>query len=182
MQRATSAVGISGLLLLVFATSGCGPSHMRTVPLLANAGAPITETPLRTIPLEVVTRSTAVADPFPVSGSDVAYSDLEHAMGSAVSSATAEWATLTPPKRAGGYQLFVELVAARAAYKDGRLLVSFDVRATLHTRVSGDFVAQSIGHCRQGTLVEVEKGAPVVYSCMMQIGRDLSAWLGRLDL
>jgi hypothetical protein len=172
-----------GLFIGALGATACAHHRAaRTVGLLATNGIPLTTTPSRDVPLEVVTRSTAIADPLPVDGTDTYYVQVETALGHAVASATTEWAAHTTLKQPGGYRLFVELVAARVSYEDARLLVSFDVRATLHTRATGDYVAQSLGHCKQGSLDTPEQGAPVVYSCMTQIGRDLSAWLGRLDL
>ena len=182
LRRWPVGVGLALLVQLSCLSAGCAHAPVHVVPLLDTAGIPITSTPARSIPLEVVTRSTAIADPMPVEGSDVAYVDVESALGHATSSATAEWAAHSTVKRDGGYRLFIELVAARARFADGRLIVSFDVRVTLHARVGGDFVAQTRAHCQEGALAPAELGAPVVYRCMSQVGRDLSAWLGRLDL
>ena len=51
--------------LLVLCASGCGDTTT-IVPLLSAAGIPTTEA--TTVPLEVVTRSTAVRDPLPLRG------------------------------------------------------------------------------------------------------------------
>ncbi|MEO8876530.1 MAG: hypothetical protein ABI461_13150 [Polyangiaceae bacterium] len=58
----------AGGKILVCLLSGCG-SASNTIPLLHAAGAPLTLTPIKAIPLEVVTHSTGVPDPMPVSGS-----------------------------------------------------------------------------------------------------------------
>src|SRR5207237_1028920 len=67
-----------------------------TVPLLDAAGIPVTATPHDAVPLEVVTRATGVKDPLVVHGAEVAYGDMETALGYAVRSAA-----ITPPGSAG---------------------------------------------------------------------------------
>lgn len=182
MSRAAS-LALAVAVATAVSSNGCAHTrYARVVPLLDSAGVPITSTPAREIPLEVVTSSTSIPDPLPVAGTDLAYADIERALGFSATSAVAEWSAHTTTKRAGGYRLSVELVGARAKFDEGRLNVSFDVRATLSARVGGDYVAQSRGHCQQAALTPAEQGAPVLYACMSQVSRDLSAWLGRLDL
>ncbi len=167
-------------LLLLLCTAGCGEGA-RVVPLLANAGIPLT--PPTTVPLEVVTRSTAVDDPLPVRGSDVSYTDVEAALGHAVASATVPWAA-AHRQRAGtaGWQLFVEIVSADAEYDDGRVVFTVGVRATLRARAGNIYLAQTQASCRQGGIVRPEKGAPVMYRCMMEVGHQLDGWLDGVDL
>ncbi len=155
---------------------------MTIVPLLGTAGAP--RTPTTTVPLEVVTRSTAVADPLPVKGTSVAYGDIESAMGHAIASATVPWATRHrgASPNAEGWQLFVEITNSDAQYDDGRVIFSVGVRATLRARAGNVYLAQSQASCRQGGLVPANAGAPVMYRCMMEIGHDLAGWLDGVDL
>jgi hypothetical protein len=165
------------LLLLGALAAGCG-SHATTVPLLTAAGIPMTVTPTSQIPLEVVTRSTAVRDPLPVTGSDVAYADIEGALGHAVSSAAVPWADAHRAKNPEGWELLVEVIQAEAEYSDGRLIVTFNTRSTLRTRVGNEYIAQTQVRCREAGLTTPEKGGPVVYACMTHLGRDLAGWLG----
>jgi hypothetical protein len=151
----------------------------RTVGLLGAAGIPITDTP--NSPLEVVTKSTAVPDPLPVDGTTIWYSDLEPALGHSVSSATVPWATQHRDTNPAGWTLLVELTQARAEWHDGRLRVAFNVRATLRTRVGNNYLAQTHANCTQAGLVPADQGAPIVFTCMQRIGRDLTGWLGGLD-
>jgi hypothetical protein len=170
-----------GAIAIAIVAAGCS-SHVkgaRTVGLLGAAGIPITDTPNN--PLEVVTKSTAVPDPLPVDGTDYWYSDLEPALGHAVSSATAPWAAQERNVLPSGWTLLVELTQAHAEWKDGRLRVAFNVRATLRTRVGNNYLAQTHANCTQAGLVPADQGAPVVFTCMQRIGRDLSGWLGGLD-
>lgn len=159
--------------------SGCGAR--RIVPLLSSAGIPITRTPAGGTPLEVVTRSTLVRDPLPVSGSGVVYGDFEAALGAAVSSAAVPWAVKNKDRRPGGWQLYVEVLQAEAEHDGSRMLVTIGVRATLRTRVGSEHIGQTETACRDGGLVPAEQGADVLYRCMMRIGRDLTSWLAAAD-
>ena len=168
------------LALLVLA-SGCGEG-VTIVPLLSAAGIPLTQP--TTVPLEVVTRSTAIPDPLPVHGTDVAYGDVEAALGYAIASATVPWAEKhrNVGKSTDGWQLFVEITNSDADYEDGRVIFSVGVRATLRARAGNVYLAQSQASCRQGGLVRSDKGAPVMYRCMMEVGHDLAGWLDGVDL
>jgi hypothetical protein len=168
-------------VLACCAATGCGTStHL--VPLLAAAGIPLTDP--TTVPLRVVTRSTAVDDPLRMRGSNVEYGDIEAALGHAVASATVPWAEdhRTHPSSQEGWQLFVEVINAEARYDDGRVIFSIGVRATLRARAGNVYLAQTQASCRQGAIVPPEKGAPTMYRCMMEIGRDLEGWLEGVDL
>lgn len=159
--------------------AGCG--GRQTVPLLASAGVPITPTISGDVPLEVVTRSTSVRDPLPVSGTGVVYGDFEAALGHAVSSAAVPWAEANRGRRVGGWQLFVEVIQAEAEHDGSRLLVTVGVRATLRARVGGAHIGQTETACRDGGLVAPDRGAPVLYACMRRIGRDLTSWLAAAE-
>lgn len=182
---------VAALVLSAFATvvvAGCGSSAPRIVPLLRTAGAPITQTPSDGTPLEVVSRGTAVPDPLPVRGSNIVYGDLESALGIAVSSATVPWAVSHRNDNVahhGGWTVLVEVVGADAELETGgRVVVGLDVRATLRTRNGNIYLGQTQLGCREGGLRSADEGAPVIYRCMMRIGRDLAGWLGggvRLD-
>src|SRR5690349_4237616 len=84
--------GVVCAAIVAFALGGfAGCGGQRIVPLLTSAGIPLTR-PNGAVPLEVVTRSTSVRDPLPVSGTSVVYGDFEAALGHAVSSAAVPWA------------------------------------------------------------------------------------------
>jgi hypothetical protein len=167
------------LLSLLF---GCATGSRHIVPLLDTAGIPNTDVPHEGTPLEVVTRSTAVDDPLTIKGSNIVYGEIEPALGFAISSATVPWASQVKPKRTGGFQLLAEVVQAYVEYDDGRLMVILNVRATLRARVGNTYIAQVASRCREASVTPPEKGAPVVYTCMSRIGRDLAGWLGGLEL
>src|SRR5262249_48617656 len=152
-----------------------------TVPLLSAAGMPVTQTPPKEVPLEIVTRSTGVTDPLPVDGSRVSYADVETTLGHAVSTAAVPWADAHKAQRPEGWQLTVELIKAEATYQGGRLVVTLGARATLRTRMGRAYLAQTQANCRQGALVPADQGAPVVFTCMERIGRDLAGWLGQIE-
>jgi hypothetical protein len=165
-------------LLVVVAGAACG--SRRIVPLLSSAGIPLTR-PNGSVPLEVVTRSTSVRDPLPVSGTSIVYGDFEAALGHAVSSAAVPWVAENQRRRPGGWQLFVEVIKAEAEHDGTRLIVTIGVRATLRARVGGAHIAQTETACRDGGLVAADEGAPVLYGCMTRIGRDLTSWLAAAD-
>jgi hypothetical protein len=159
--------------------AGCASGPPRIVPLIREAGPPIT--PNLTAPLEVVSRGTAVPDPLPVRHSDIVYGELESALGIAVSTATAPWAQAhqsDPVAQNGGWTVLVEVTGADAELEPGgRVVVGLDVRATLRTRSGNTYLGQTTLACRDGGLVSADQGAPVVYRCMMRVGRDLAGWL-----
>lgn len=168
-------------LVLALLASGCTQGST-IIPLLGTAGIPLTQP--TTVPLEVVTRSTAIADPLPVRGTSVAYGDIEAALGHTIASATVPWAERhrVPARGTDGWQLFVELTNADAAYEDGRVIFSVGVRATLRARAGNIYLAQSQASCRQGGLARSDGGAPVMFRCMMELGHDLAGWLDGVDL
>ena len=169
------------LLLVAGALSaGCGGREI--VPLLSTSGIPVTRTPQEEVPLEVVTRSTAVSDPMPVRGSTVSYQDVEAALGIAVTTAAAPFAKNFKEHRPGGYQLTVEIMQAEVEHSHGRLVMAMNVNATLRSRVGRVYLAQTQARCQQAGVVEAENGGQVVYACMMRIGRDLGGWMGGLPL
>jgi hypothetical protein len=174
---------LAGLLLLAVGcgTVGCG-GNGHVVPLLGAAGIPLT--PPVTVPLEVVTQSTSVPDPLPVRDADVAYTEVESALGHAVASATVPWAQRHREHAGGreGWQLFVEMTNGDASYDAGRVIFTMTVRATLRARAGNVYLAQTQASCRQGALVSPERGAPVLYRCMMQVGHQLAGWLDGVDL
>ena len=167
--------------LAVVACCACSASA-EMVPLLTAAGIPVTDP--TDVPLRVVTRSTAVHDPLRVRGTSVVYGDVETALGHAVASAAAPWAHehRDDKKHPDGWELFVEVTNADAVYEDDRVVFSLGVRATLRARAGDLYLAQTQASCRQGGIVAPDKGAPVVYGCMMEIGRNLSGWLDGVDL
>ncbi len=179
MRRISPALLALAIALATAGIPACGGRQI--VPLLASAGVPVTATPTSSVPLEVVTRSTSVRDPLPVSGSGVVYGDFEAALGHAISSAAVPWADKNRGRRDGGWQLFVEVIQAEAEHDGSRLLVTVGVRATLRARVGGAHIAQTETACRDGGIVPADKGAPVLYACMTRLGRDLTSWLAAAE-
>jgi hypothetical protein len=184
-RRSFTALAPLASLTLASSLVACA-SPPRIVPLLRTAGAPVV--PSIDAPLEVVSRSTAIADPLPVRGSDIVYGDLETALGIAVSTAAEPWAVAHRQDAValhGGWTVLVEVTGADAELEaGGRVVVGLDARATLRTRNGNVYLGQTRLGCREGGLRSAEEGAPIIYRCMMRIGRDLAGWLGggvRLD-
>lgn len=168
---------------IIACTLGCRASTTTTVPLLRAAGAPITVTASHAVPLEVVTHTvgTEVPDPLPVEGSNVAYGEVESALGHAISTAVVPWAEEHRSARPDGWRLQVDLIAGHAELEDGRLTITFSVRATLRARSDYDYLAQADAHCLETGRVDPKDGASVVYTCMAHLGRDLAGWLGSVE-
>ena len=154
---------------------------VQRVALLSQTGLPVTSAPIGPPPLEVVTRATAIPNPLPVRGSSVVYTDIEPAVGLAVSSASAPWAEAHRDKRPDGWRLVVEIVRAEADEATGHLNVAIDVRATLRGRDDDVLLGETSAHCQEAGVAEAANGASVVYSCMTQLGQDLTSWLAALQ-
>ncbi len=178
-SRAAAGAGVLGFAVALVAAVGCAAGPAATVPLLKVAGTPNAASV--EADLEVVTKATAIPDPLPVHGTRVDYAELEPSLGHAVASAAASWAHEHGPAHPDGWRLLVELTQASAEYQRGRLMVALNVRATLRTRKGNVYLAQTHANCSQAALVAPQEGAPVVFSCMSQIGRDLAGWLSGLD-
>ena len=138
------------LLAVPLLVAGCGGTGT-TVALLSAAGMPVTQTPGKETPLEIVTRSTGIPDPLPVEGSPVNFGDVETTLGHAISTAAVPWADAHRAQRPEGWQLFVELTRAEATYHGGRLVVTLGLRATLRTRSTRTYLAQTQANCRAGS-------------------------------
>jgi hypothetical protein len=187
--RVAGAAGALAGLLTAISTAipACGGTP-RIVPLVRNSPPAFAAPPSSATPLEVSSRSTAVPDPLPVRGSDIVYGDLESAMGAAITTAVLPWAEAHRNDSValrGGWSVLVEVTGADAELEaGGRVVVGLDVRATLRTRSGNAYLGQTQLGCREGGLVAADQGAPVVYRCMLRVGRDLAGWLAggvRLD-
>jgi hypothetical protein len=80
--------GALAMALVSTVLSACSETQS-IFPLIPATGTPVVATPSSSTPLEVVSRGTAVPDPLPVRGSNVAYAELEAFLGAAVATATA---------------------------------------------------------------------------------------------
>jgi hypothetical protein len=122
--------------------------------------------------LEVVNVSTAVREPLAVRGSDVAYDDLDLALGDALAAAARE-------PRFAPFRISLEITDAKADFTDGRLSVRLTTRATLRARTDNAYVGQSQHVCSASDATDPGHGAPVVADCLAQLTRDLESWLTR---
>lgn len=165
-----------GVLAVACSLSGCASS---LVPLLDNGGVPVTLTPSRDIPLEIIThKNSSVADPLPVRGTHIEFGDVEAALGHAVASATVPWAEAHRAIRPDGWQLQVDLISADAEASGESITIALGVRATLRTRVGNRYIAQTQAHCKRTGAVDPRGAAPIVFDCMARVGRELGGWLG----
>jgi hypothetical protein len=162
--------------LFAFAAVACAAP--RVVPLIGSTRASNTAAEA----LDVVARSTAVGDPLPVSGANVAYGDLGLALGRAIRVAAEPWAERASTRVPGGFQLFVEATEAEAEYSHQRLTVTLVVRVTLRGRRGNVYFAQTQTHCRSAALTSPEQGTSVVGVCLAQAGDSVVGWLEGVDL
>jgi hypothetical protein len=164
--------------VVAFATlwaTGCA-SH------LVSVLTPVSEAPpAEHAALSVVVEATAVHLPLPVSGANVAYSDVDRALSRSIGEATTEVAK----KIAGAGrsdQLTVELIEAHAEYSVGRLVVSLTTRDTLRARTGNTYIAQTYARGSASGIVSPERGGTVVLRVTDAIGSQLSGFLLGLDL
>jgi hypothetical protein len=151
--------------LALVALAGCGPTVVAVLPDGAGIG---TSAAPSDPSFEVIARSAGVKDPLPVGGAGVSYANLEPALAKAV-------LRNVRPRHAS--TLTVELISADADYSRSRVAVSIVARATLRAREGNEFIAQTQVICRDSSVVAAEQGAPVVWSCMTRLGRDIAGWL-----
>jgi hypothetical protein len=160
--------------LLLFA--GCS-THV--VPLLHPG--PIPPPPPGAL-FEVTTRLSGGADPLPVGGTNVAYTETQRLLGETVGSILAPWAARNETKRPSGWQLLLELTRSQAEMRSGRLFVALGVRATLRARERQLALAQTQVRCDQSEIIDAESGTPVISHCVEQVARELRGWLDGLEL
>lgn len=170
MLIATEVMRVTSVLL-VAAASACGSAGGFALVPVVPVGPPSGGVSALDPTFEVVPRITGARDPLPVPGTDVAYADLQQALGHAVSREVA-------PRH--GTDLTVELIAADAEYRGARLSVSMVARATVRERLGHTFVAQTQVVCRDGAIVSPDAGAWVVWACMARLGRELAGWVAAL--
>lgn len=116
----------------------------------------------------------------PVWGSDVAYAGVDRALEEAISRAALP--VLAERGGARRYELFIELVEARADYAGNRLVVALTVRATLRNRSGNAYVAQTHAHAAVSLLAPPESGANEVRAAAAAIAAKLSGFLLGLEL
>jgi hypothetical protein len=131
--------------------------------------------------MEITTRSAAVTSPLPLHGSDYAFTSIEESIGHVMAAAAAPWAAAHRAKNSDGWQLLVELWQAHAERRGPQITVVLGVRLTLRSRDGNQFIAQTQAHCKQSQLVDPASAAPIFYSCMTQLGRDLGGWLNGIE-
>ena len=161
--------------LLALALAGCAPT---TISLL-DVDAPVTVPP-PSVPLEIVTRS-GVPLFIRVENSGARFCGLEQSLGRAVTAAVTPWAAQHAETRPEGWQLLVDLTAARATAGWGHVDVRVDVRVTLRARKTHEYISQAQAHCAVDGAAAPGDAAPVFHACLAGIGRDLASWLGSIN-
>jgi len=156
--------------------AGCAPVHVVSVLSPHEARHEGALTP----PLTVIVDSASVRLPVTVAGAAVAYADVDRVLEDAVLSAS-----LPAIARRGGerrYELFVEIVEARAEYSGGRLVFELTTRATLRDRNGNTYIAQTHARSRASRTVPPEGGASEVRTVAETIGTELAGWILGLEV
>jgi hypothetical protein len=159
----------------------CLPACAAPTRIALSSAIPVTATPTGAIPMEVTTRSSGVQSPLPLRGSRAVFTAVEESLGHAVATAVVPWADAHRGIRPDGWQLLIDLWQAAAERRADSVSVTLGVRATLRTRAGNRYLAQTQAHCRQTLVAEAADAAPVFYSCMTAIGRELAGWLGGVE-
>ncbi len=127
--------------------------------------------------LDVIGQVSGGADPLPVAGAFISFSNVAVALGRIVSAATQEWAVRNRERRPGGWQLLVELTRSRAEAHDQRLTVELEARITLRGLVGHVHLGQTTAHCVDTAPLAAGRPAQAVYECMERMARDLAGWV-----
>jgi hypothetical protein len=132
--------------------------------------------------LHVDVDATSAHLPLAVSGSALAYRDVERALAESLEKSLAPQLAQLSLRHAQQLVLLVELVEARADYAHERLVVELAVRATLRERTGNAYLAQTHAHHAAFSASAPEHGAPAVLECTDAIGSELSGWIAGIDL
>lgn len=129
-------------------------------------------------PLLVLGAVAGGEDPLPLSGTDLAFEGVIHALERYVALAADDWATRHGPDRPGGWELTIELVRSSARTSNAQLTAELDARFTLRGTAGRVYVAQTSQHCKHTDVFSTgDQAASVVRSCMEHMARDLAGWL-----
>lgn len=132
--------------------------------------------------ISIVLDSTTARLPLSVSGSDVAFGDVDRALARSVEAAVAAASPKLHLAPDAHLVLAVELIDARAEYSHERLVVALAARATLRHEKGNAYVAQTHAHSTASAHVPASHGAPSVLACTDSIASQLSGWLLGLDV
>ena len=158
-------------------SAGCASQHVVSVlsqnDLHGEGRAPAAAAP------SVVVDATSIRLPLSVSGAAVAYSNVDRALEEAISVGAVP---VLEAHGRGRYELFVELVEARADYSGSRLVVALTVRATLRSRTGNAYVAQTHARAAASASVTPEQGGGEVRAAARSIGAKLAGFLLGLEL
>jgi len=115
--------------------------------------------------------------PLRVSGSSVAFSDVDIALGSAVERTLAGILRHTVQADSEIYLLQIELLDARAEQSADRIFVELVTRVTLRRRLGNAYVAQTHAHARSAGTTDPTGGANAVRSCVDSVASQVQGWM-----
>ncbi len=130
------------------------------------------------LPLDVVTKLAGAQDPLQIKGTSWQFSELEHAVARAVTTAAAPWAEAHRADRPGGWQIQVDLIKSDAEWVDGHARTSLGVRATLRAVTGRVYIGQNQMFCSTAGLAKSEQETrDVLWRCISGLGRSVTGWL-----
>lgn len=160
---------IGALCLLL----SCGPVVL--VPLVPPAPAASAHDP------QMRLACRGLPEPVRVRGTQAAYTDLDRALRVSVERAVRPFVERNRARRPGGWDLLVSIVQADARRSGDRVALTMTVGATLRTQEGQILLGQTQAYCAESAAATADAAAPVFFSCLDGVGRDLSSWLGGVE-
>ncbi len=172
-------IGLSLCMLGIFGIWGpwaCGPAVL--VPIATRPAVEQTDPAT----FEILIRSS-IADPLPLRGSRVAYSQLGPALSQEISVAAQPWVARNRERaqKTDGWQLLLGITEADASYRHGRARVNITLRATLRTRTGNQHLSQTQTYCQRTAEVAETAASTVFEACLHDLRTELSRWLGGVN-
>src|SRR5579859_5903795 len=120
---------------------GCRPTNV--VSALSSRASPTPAFEHADAPLKVRVDATSAHLPLSVAGSNIVYTDVDHALEQSIRTALAVAPGRSAIAAGRQRELLVEIVEAQAELPNGRLVVRMIVRATLRENAGNAYVAQT---------------------------------------
>ena len=154
-----------------------GCSSTQWVSVSSQAGRPMTEIVSPEHRLSVLVDSAEVRLPLHVSGSELAFIDLDRALVLSIERAFETVNLGSSAHTRASFVVLVELLNARAAKSSERLVVELVARVTLRRNPGNLYVAQTHAHARCAGTIDATKGASTVRSCIDSVASQLQGWM-----
>jgi hypothetical protein len=156
-----------------------GCSSVELVSVMPSPARPLPSVEHTENVLRVQLDTSSIRLPLHLSGTNVAFTDMDRALRSAIEQAITR--PRTHPFNTAAHTLHVELLGAQAEASAGRIVVSLFVRATLRRKNGNAFVAQTHAHATQSGSYTSSNGVDAVINCASTIGAELEGWVSGLE-